>query len=114
MDLWFAGPALIVGLLFGIGFGKAWYQAGIAFQVIVAVIASGLSWVVVWLGGIASPAERIDQYTRVANLEVRAVGALFVWALATQLVMVFRGPVENSSNTANEDDSDGTFLTTIA
>lgn len=114
MDLWFAGPALVVGLLFGFGFGKAWYRAGIAFQIVVAVIASALSYAVIWLGGVASPAEKIDQYTRVSNLEIRAVGALFVWAFATQMVMVFRGPDEHASNSDSEDDSDGTFLTTIA
>ena len=91
MDLWFAGPALVVGLLFGFGFAKSWYKAGIAFQIFVAVIATGLSWLVVQLGGLASPAEKISSQTSLSNLEVRAVGALFVWAFATQMVIVFRG-----------------------
>ena len=91
VDLWFAGLALIIGLLFGFGFGKAWYKAGIAFQIFVAVFATALSWAVVFVGGLASPAEKIDSYTRIANLELRAVGALFMWAFTTQMVMVFRG-----------------------
>ena len=91
MDLWFAGPALVVGLLFGIGFGKSWYKAGIGFQIVVAAFATALSWVVVFVGGLASPAEKVDQYTRFSNLELRAVGALFIWAFVTQLVIVFRG-----------------------
>ena len=57
MDLWFASPALVLGLLFGFGFGKAWYRAGIAFQIVVALIATGLSWFVVYVGGLASPSE---------------------------------------------------------
>ena len=105
VDLWFAGSALIIGLLFGFGFGKAWYKAGIAFQIIVAVFATGLSWAVVFVGGLASPAEKIDSYTRIANLELRAVGALFIWAFTTQMVMVFRGQDdEDLSDSESETD----------
>ncbi len=103
MDLWFAGPALVVGLLFGFGFAKAWYKAGIAFQVLVAAIATGLSWVVVQLGGLASPAEKISSETSLSNLEVRAVGALFVWAFATQMVIVFRGQDDEYLDSSESD-----------
>ncbi len=103
MDLWFAGPALVVGLLFGFGFAKAWYKAGIAFQVLVAAIATGLSWLVVQLGGLASPAEKISSETSLSNLEVRAVGALFVWAFATQMVIVFRGQDDEYLDSSESD-----------
>jgi hypothetical protein len=108
MDLWFAGPALVIGLLFGLGFAKAWYKAGIVFQILVALIATGLSWAVVFVASLASPAERIDEYTRLSNLELRSVGALFIWAFATQMVMVFRGQDDESSD-RSDDDSAGTF-----
>ncbi len=114
MDLWFAGPALIVGLVFGFSFAKSWYRAGIAFQILVAVISTVLSWLVVFVGGLASPVEKIDQYTRVSNLELRAVGALFLWALATQVVLVFRGQDDEDVESKDNDDPDGTFLTMIA
>ncbi len=103
MDLWFAGPALVIGLLFGFGFAKPWYKAGFAFQVLVAVIATGLSWVVVQLGGLASPAEKIGGDTSLSNLEVRAVGALFIWAFATQMVLVFRGQDDEEFDSSESD-----------
>jgi hypothetical protein len=95
-------------LLFGLGFAKAWYKAGIVFQILVAVIATGLSWAVVFVASLASPAERIDENTRLSNLELRSVGALFIWAFATQMVMVFRGQDDESSDQSN-DDSSGTL-----
>lgn len=103
MDLWFAGPALVIGLLFGFGFAKPWYKAGITFQVFVAAFASALSWAVVQLGGLASPAEKIGGNTSLANLEVRAVGALFVWAFATQMVLVFRGQDDEEFDASESD-----------
>lgn len=105
MDLWFALPAVILGLVFGFSFGKSWYKAGILFQALVAVITTGLSYVVVLLGGLASPAEKISIDTRISNLELRAVGALFLWAFVIQMVIVFRGE-DRDFESDSESDSD--------
>jgi hypothetical protein len=104
-DLWFALPALVLGLVFGFAFGKSWYKAGILFQALVAVITTGLSYLVVLLGALASPAERISSQTRISNLELRAVGALFIWAFVIQMVIVFRGE-DRESESDFESESD--------
>jgi hypothetical protein len=57
------------------------------------------------LGGLASPAEKISSETSLSNLEVRAVGAFFVWAFATQMVIVFRGQDDEYLD-SSESDSD--------
>lgn len=113
-DLWFALPALVLGLVFGFSFGKSWYKAGILFQILIAAITTGLSYLVVWLGALASPAEKITEDTRISNLELRAVGALFIWAFVIQMVIVFRGEDREHEEDSDDEDSDGIFLTTIA
>lgn len=103
MDLWFALPAVILGLVFGFSFGKSWYKAGIAFQALVALITTGLSYLVVLLGGLASPAEKVSSEIRISNLELRAVGALFLWAFVIQMVIVFRGGDQDSDSDSEAD-----------
>jgi hypothetical protein len=90
-DLIFGVLATATGLALGIRFGRRWWQAGILFQILMAVTATVASFVAMSAGQWLNPLVVLTQDTGTDALTIRGKAVLLVWALAQQLVVVYVG-----------------------
>lgn len=95
IDAWFAGIALVLGVVFGLTHNRWWLSHGFGYQVTAALLAIAASYAaskgVETLNPVRIPASGNANF-RENFIALGAPSALLIWAFVQQLVFVVSGP----------------------
>lgn len=103
-DFLFALLMFILGVVVSVLYQRAWWQAGILFQLGLAAFGTLLSIIVALAGQLIRPLSMINELKADAGLELRTIGAIFILPAIVQVIVTVTGTAYG--NEAKQDESE--------
>lgn len=104
-DFLFASLMFLVGVIAAILYQRAWWQAGIMFQIGLAAFSTLLSILVALTGQLIRPLSMINELKADAGLELRTIGAIFILPAVVQVVITVTGTAYGNEVKQDEPDA---------
>lgn len=90
-DFLFALLMFLVGVAVALFYQRAWWHAGILFQIGLAAYGTLLSILVALAGQLIRPLSMINELKADAGLELRTIGAIFILPAIVQVIVTVTG-----------------------
>lgn len=104
-DFLFALSMFLAGVIAAVLYQRAWWQAGIMFQIGLAAFGTLLSILVALAGQLIRPLSMMNELKADAGLELRTIGAIFILPAVVQVIITVTGTAYGNEVKQDEPDA---------